>query len=64
MLKELVIKYKQTNTSCDFIQERVEKLSEINKILKMDTASFHHFFMNYKSTAPITSENYKDGYMA
>ena len=62
MLKELAIKYKKTHNSCDFIYERAAGLSEINEILKMDMASFQHFFAEYKSTAPITSEDYKDGY--
>ena len=62
MSKELAIKYKKTHNSCDFIYERAAGLSEINEILKMDMASFQHFFAEYKSTAPITSEDYKDGY--
>lgn len=62
MLKELVIKYRKIYDVCDFIYERAAGLLEINKILKMDKESFQHFFEEYKSTAPITSEDYKEGY--
>lgn len=64
MLKELVIKYRNIYDVCDFIHERAAGLLEINEILKMDKASFQHFFAEYKSTAPITSEDYKEGYQA
>ena len=48
--------------ACDFINERAAGLSEINKIFKMDTVSFQQFYAEYKSTAPITSVDYKEGY--
>lgn len=62
MLKELVIKYRRTHDTCDFIYDRATGFSEINKILKMDIASFQMFYAEYKSEAPITSKDYKDGY--
>lgn len=62
MLEELAIKYRQQNGSCNFICNRAADVSDINKILTMDTPSFQQFFNEYKSTAPITSEDYKDGY--
>lgn len=62
MLKELAVKYRKIYDTCDFIYERAAGLSEINKILKMDTLSFQQFYAEYKSTAPITSKDYKDGY--
>jgi hypothetical protein len=62
MLEELAIKYIQQNGSCNFICNRAADVSDINKILTMDKPSFQQFFNEYKSTAPITSEDYKDGY--
>lgn len=62
MLKELAIKYRIMHKACDFINERAAGLSEINKILKMDIVSFQQFYAEYKSTAPITSVDYKEGY--
>lgn len=64
MLKELVIKYRKIYDTCDFVFERAAGLSEINTILKMDAPTFEQFFAEYKSTAPITSKDYKDGYLA
>lgn len=63
MLKELAIKYRTIYDSCDFIYERATDLVEINKILKMNIASFKRFYVEYKSAAPITSKDYKDGYL-
>ena len=62
MLKELAIKYRTMHKACDFINERAAGLSEINKIFKMDIVSFQRFYAEYKSTAPITSVDYKEGY--
>ena len=63
MLKELVIKYRTVYDACDFILERAAGLSEINTILRMDAPTFERLFAKYKSTAPITSEDYKEGYL-
>lgn len=62
MLRELAIKYRKTHDSCDFISERAAGLLEINTILKMDIVSFQQYFSEYKSTAPITSKDYKEEY--
>lgn len=62
MLEELAIKYRKTHDFCNFIDERAAGLTKINEIFKMDTVSFQQFFTKYKSTAPIISKDYKDGY--
>ena len=62
MLEELVIKYRQRYDICNFINERAAGLSNVNQILKMDADSFQSFYLEYKSTAPITSIDKKDGY--
>lgn len=64
LLKELATKYRKTHDICDFICEGATGLSEINKILKMDAISFQQFYKKYKSEAPITSIDGKDGYLA
>lgn len=63
LLKEMAIKYRKTHNNCDFIYERASDLSEINMILKMDDASFQQFYAEYKSEAPITSIDGKEGYI-
>lgn len=62
MLEELIIKYRQIYEVSNFINERAAGLISINNILKMDIDSFKQFYAEYKSTAPITSEDAKDGY--
>lgn len=63
LLKELAIKYRQTHDTCDFINERASNLSEINKILEMDTTSFQQYYIAYKTEAPIKSKDGKEGYL-
>ena len=62
MLEELAVKYREKHSLCEFVNERVADLLDINRILTMDDSSFIMFESEYKSAAPVVGFNEKDGY--
>lgn len=62
MLEEIAVKYRKLHETCNFLNERVSDLAQINYILKMDENTFQEFYEKYWSPAICTDDDGKGGY--